>query len=211
VTRASGERCVGVILAGGANTRFQGRAKGLELVGDRTIVARVADALRAAADDLVLVANAPDASAWLENVRVVHDVRPERGSLVGVHTALACTEGAVLVVAWDMPFVSTRLLSALRREGEANQCAAVPVTARGVEPLCAYYPASALRVADRLLDEAEMRLGAFVDALPCVRRLDVQQLAAIGDPSHMFLNVNDAESLSLARAMANEDAVERRA
>jgi len=210
IAPASGQRCIGVILAGGANSRFEGRAKGLERVGERTIVERVADALRGATDDLLLVASAPDANAWLTNVRVVSDVRPERGSLVGVHTALVRAGSAVLVAAWDMPFVSARLLSALRQEGEAHDCAAVPVSARGVEPLCAYYPAAALRIAERLLDEREMRLSAFVDALPCVRRLDGERLAAFGNASRMFFNVNDAESLSVARTMASADAVERR-
>jgi molybdopterin-guanine dinucleotide biosynthesis protein A len=203
---AARARCTGVILAGGANTRFHGRAKGLELVGDRTIVERVADALRTATDDLLLVANAADALGWLSGVRVASDLRRERGSLVGVHTALARTGTNVLIVAWDMPWVSSELLAALREDGEAHACAAVPESAHGVEPLCAYYPAAALSVADRLLDDGEMRLSMFVDALPCVRRFDAQRLASFGDPSRMFFNVNDDESLARARAMARESA-----
>ena len=199
-------RCTGAILAGGANTRFQGRPKGLAKVGDRSIIERVADALRAAVDDIVLVANASDANAWLEGVRVVRDVRMERGSLVGVHTALASAENGVLVVAWDMPFLSSELLIALRREGEAHSCAVVPVSAHGPEPLCAYYPRSALDIASQLLDAGDMRLSRFVDALPYVRRFDVGQLSAFGDLDRMFFNVNDAATLSRAQAMASDDA-----
>jgi len=55
----------GVILAGGGATRFEGRPKGLELVGGRRILDRVADEL---ADALgappLLVANAADAASW---------------------------------------------------------------------------------------------------------------------------------------------------
>ena len=198
-------RCTGVILAGGASTRFGGHAKGLEIVGGRTIVDHVARALGPVTDDLLLVANAPDARLWLPNVRVERDVRSERGSLVGVHSALSHANSAVLLVAWDMPFVSTQLLNVLRREGEANDCAVVPETSRGVEPLCAYYPDTALDVAARLLDAGEMRLGAFVDALPHVRRLGAPRLSAFGDSEKIFLNVNDRESLERARAIAQQE------
>src|SRR5689334_1929624 len=176
-------RCTGVILAGGASSRFGGRAKGLEIVGGRTIVDRVALALRAVCDDLLLIANVADVQRWGQaaNVRVEPDVRSERGSLVGVHSALTHAKSAVLVVAWDMPFISRPLLELLRREGEATECAVVPETSRGLEPLCAYYPTSALQIATRLLDAREMRLTAFVDALPCVRRLEASQFSVSGD------------------------------
>jgi molybdopterin-guanine dinucleotide biosynthesis protein A len=203
-------RCTGVILAGGASTRFGGRAKGLEIVGGRTIVDRVARALGAVADDVLLIANAPDARLWLSNVRVASDMRPERGSLVGVYSALSHARSSVLVVAWDMPFVSRQLLELLRREGEASDCAVVPETPRGVEPLCAYYPYRALDVAARLLDAGDMRLSAFVDALPCVRKLDASRLLAYGDWSKIFFNVNDIESLDRARVMAKEEDPEMR-
>lgn len=205
-TNAPHARCTGVILAGGANTRFEGQPKGLAKIGARSIIERVADALRGAVDDVVLVANVADAHAWLEGVRVVRDLRTERGSLVGVHTALASAENGILVVAWDMPFLSSELLMALRQEGEAHSCAVVPVTASGPEPLCAYYQRSALDVANQLLDAGEMRLSRFVDALPCVRRFDASRLSAFGDLDRMFFNVNDAAGLSRAQAMANEDA-----
>jgi molybdopterin-guanine dinucleotide biosynthesis protein A len=199
-------RCVGAILAGGANTRFHGRAKGLEIVGGSRIVDRVASALRATTDELLIVVNDPVARDWVADAHVVADVRSERGSLVGVHTALARADSAVVVAAWDMPFVSEALLAELRREGEARGCAAVPCSRRGVEPLCAYYPRSALAIAERMLDAGEMRLSVFVDALPCVVRFDEARVAAIGDPERIFLNVNDTHGLARARAMAEHDA-----
>ena len=55
-------RCTGVILAGGGATRYGGRPKGLERVGGRRIIDRVADVLRETTDELLLVANAPDAA-----------------------------------------------------------------------------------------------------------------------------------------------------
>ena len=44
--------CTGVILAGGAASRFGGLPKGLERVDGRRIIDRVASALREGSDDL---------------------------------------------------------------------------------------------------------------------------------------------------------------
>ncbi|MFM8780507.1 MAG: molybdenum cofactor guanylyltransferase, partial [Gemmatimonadota bacterium] len=82
--------CTGVILAGGGATRFGGRPKGLELVAGERIIDRVARALRMVTDDLLLVANAPDAARWLPGVRTVADVRLGEGALGGLHAALTC-------------------------------------------------------------------------------------------------------------------------
>ena len=176
------------------------------MVGGSRIIDRVAGALRRTTDELLIVTNDPTASNWVADARVVRDVREERGSLVGLHTALSRAESAVLLAAWDMPFVSAELLAALRSEGESRECAVVPSSRGGLQPLCAYYPKTATGVAERLLDAGEMRLSAFVDALACVVRFDEARVAAFGDPGRIFLNVNDAEELARARAMAGPDA-----
>ena len=83
---------VGAIIAGGASSRFGGEPKGLQTVGGRRIVDRVATALRAVTDELILVSNAADAADWMSDVTIVPDARTERGSLVGLHTAQEARE-----------------------------------------------------------------------------------------------------------------------
>ncbi|MDQ8155527.1 MAG: NTP transferase domain-containing protein, partial [Gemmatimonadota bacterium] len=85
--------CVGVILAGGGATRFGGEPKGLRVVDGSRIIDRVADALRGAADELLLVANDPGAAAWLPGVRALPDVRRGDGALGGLHAALTHAAG----------------------------------------------------------------------------------------------------------------------
>ena len=102
-------RCTGAILAGGRAVRMGGKPKGLELVGGRRILDRVADALRGATDAVILVANDPGADQWLPGVRVVPDLRPGHGPASGVHAALMATGTDVLVLAWDAPFVPAGL------------------------------------------------------------------------------------------------------
>lgn len=198
---ASARATTGVILAGGAAARLGGRPKGLERVGGARIVDRVADALRATCDHLLLVANAADAADWLPDVRVVADLRPGLGSLGGLHAALAHAGGAVLVVAWDMPFVPAALLAALRDAG-AHASAVVACGPGGhVEPLCAWYGAECAAVAGRLLDAGERRAGALADAVGAAR-LPADVVARSGDPRRIFLSVNTPADLARARALA---------
>ncbi|HTA73514.1 MAG TPA: molybdenum cofactor guanylyltransferase, partial [Gemmatimonadaceae bacterium] len=134
------ERVTGVILAGGQATRFGGQPKGLELVGGARIIDRVAAALRAVADELLLVANQPEASTWLPGIPTVSDVRPGFGSLGGIYSALVHAGQPVLIVAWDMPFVGPSVLDELRTTGaNADVVVFESRSTRGVEPLCAFY------------------------------------------------------------------------
>ncbi|MDE3128183.1 MAG: molybdenum cofactor guanylyltransferase, partial [Gemmatimonadota bacterium] len=148
---------IGVILAGGASSRF-GSPKGLARVAGTRIVDRVAGALRGAASELLLVANDPAAGGWLPGVPAIADTRPGGGGLSGVHAALAHAGRPVIVVAWDMPFVSSGLLRALwARCDTAGAWACCPESdsPMGIEPFCACYapaclaPLEAARAAGR--------------------------------------------------------------
>lgn len=197
-------RVTGVILAGGQATRYGGKPKGLERVAGRRIVDRVADALRQVTDDLLLVANDPDASTWLPGVRVVADLRPGLGSLGGIHAAVAGAGGAAaLVVAWDMPFVPASLLARLRALGE-HADVAVPESdsKRGLEPLCAYYGPACRAAIERRLDAGDRRVIAFYDDVR-VARLAAGDVARHGDPALMFLNVNTPDDLLIAERHAS--------
>jgi molybdopterin-guanine dinucleotide biosynthesis protein A len=196
---------IGAIVAGGASSRFGGAPKGLATVGGRRIIDRVRDALRGAVDDVLLVANAPDADGWLPDARVVRDVDPRRASLVGLHTALRSAGDDVLVVAWDMPFVTAGLLRYLRDRLVAPIRAAVPELTGGLEPFCAAYSRACLPIVERRLTEGDLRMAAFIDDLPVVRRVGATELAALGDPARLFFNVNTPDDLTVAEQMARGD------
>jgi molybdopterin-guanine dinucleotide biosynthesis protein A len=166
-------RCVGVLLAGGAARRFRGMPKGLALVDGLRIADRALAALRGATDQQIVVANDPRATRWFPGQHVVRDAEEGLGPLHGLRTALASAEGApVLVVAWDMPFVTAALLATLRSEGEGGGAAAVPVAGNPprAEPLCAYYGAGALAACDALLAAGERRSTNRCQAPPSCAR-----------------------------------------
>ncbi|MEP7343763.1 MAG: molybdenum cofactor guanylyltransferase [Gemmatimonadaceae bacterium] len=205
--------CTGVVLAGGGATRYGGLPKGLERVGGVRIIDRVAGALRDVTEDLLLIANDPSAADWLApDVRVEGDVIRDSGSVAGIHAALTHAGGAVLVVAWDMPFVPTSLLRALRSAAETEGSGvAVPESGsrRGVEPMCAYYAPVCINAIERALARDDRRVIAFFDDVP-VTRLSVEEVARFGDPEHIFMNVNTPEDLALAERIAAAAAVHDR-
>jgi molybdopterin-guanine dinucleotide biosynthesis protein A len=198
VTGASG--CTGVILAGGLSTRYGGAPKGLEFVGAHRIIDRVANALGAVTDTLLMVANDPAAATWLPEVPVAGDVLAHQGSLGGIHAALSHAPGPVLVVAWDMPFVPADLLAALRTRG-ADADAVVPESdsRRGVEPLCAWYAPACRPAIERRLAAGDRRVISFFDDIR-LARLPAAEVRRYGDPAWMFMNVNSPDELLRAQA-----------
>src|SRR5207247_9152320 len=101
-------------------------------------------ALRAVTPELALISNAADAHGWLSEVPVVRDLRSEQGALVGIHAALTYARGPVLVVAWDMPFVTAGLLRLIAERATATAHAVVCEGIKGWEPCCAWYAPAAL-------------------------------------------------------------------
>jgi molybdopterin-guanine dinucleotide biosynthesis protein A len=192
-------RCVGVLLAGGAARRFRGMPKGLALVDGLRIADRALAALRGATDRQIVVANDSRAVRWFPGLRTVKDAEEGHGPLHGLRTALASAEGApVLVVAWDMPFVTTALLSAMRAEGERGAAAVVPLAGipPRAEPLCAYYGAGALIACDALIARGERRAAALYETLPGAVTVRGSDLEALGDPARLLFSVDTLDDLT---------------
>lgn len=203
--------CTGVILAGGAASRFGGLPKGLERVDGRRIIDRVAKSLSEVTDDLLLIANTPDASEWLPGVRRCADVRTGLGALGGLHAALTHAGTDIVLVAWDMPFVSAALLGELRRIGDGGADEShhnlsfidapdvvIPESdgsRRGVEPLCAWYSQRCLGAVERTLDAGDLRVIGFHDQVR-VQRLSVARVEDFGAPVRLFSNVNTPDDLA---------------
>lgn len=164
----------------------------------------MASAVSKVVDDWFLVANDPDAVTWLKGVRVVSDLRRERGSLVGIHTALATANDDIVVVAWDMPFVSSDLLRHLA-ELPAPVTAALATGPRGPEPFAAVYMRAALPYIEDSIARGNLRIRDLIERLPFPVLLPASRVAAFGDPRKMFFNVNTDDDLAAAEAMARED------
>src|SRR5260221_12548339 len=106
----------------------------------RRLIQRVAERLTPIADEIIVTTNRPDAYAFL-NLRLIADLKPGRGALGGLYTAIAsATHPIVAVVACDMPFASPMLIEAMSRllvEEQAN--VVIAKSEEGYEPFHAVY------------------------------------------------------------------------
>ena len=183
---------LGVILAGGRNTRY-GDLKAFAPVGGLPIISRVHAAIAQVADPVVLIANDAEAYAQLR-LKTRPDARAGIGALGGIYTALLWAserkQDAVVVSACDMPFASAALLCKLIDEG-ANADAAVPesTSRRGVEPLFAFYRVTCIPAIERAIARDDTRIIGFYDDIR-VARVPIETVHQFGDPGILFMNVN---------------------
>ena len=207
---AGGGRVRGAILAGGGATRFEGKPKGLELVGGERILDRLVRVMEEAlGEPPLLVANAPDAATWRPDLRTVSDVRPGVGALGGIFTAVMAAPAPVVCVAWDMPFVAEPLIRALA-QGLKDHDALLPESEgrRGVEPLCAGYGPACGPAISASLDEGDLQAIGFHRRIRA-GTLSLHQVQALADPDLVFFNVNTADDLARADELWRQHASSR--
>lgn len=190
-----------MLLAGGEAKRYGGEPKGLVTLAGERIADRVLRALAEATGKQVVVANDPRAPEWFRGLSVITDDQPGLGPLAGIQAGLAAAAGAsVIVAAWDMPFVTGRLLRAIRAFGGGDVHAVVPShgpLAR-IEPLCAWYAADALPACTALLAAGERRARALPAMLRGTRLLTEAELEPFGDADALFTSVDSPDDLALA-------------
>jgi molybdopterin-guanine dinucleotide biosynthesis protein A len=179
-----------------------GRPKGLLDLNGRTILDGLIDLLTAATGaPPFLVAGAPEALSWRPpaGLDMIHDLIPGAGALGGLHAAIArALPDPVLCVAWDLPFLTGPLLTALI-EGFPAYDAFLPESGgpRGVEPLCAVYGPACLPAIERRCAAGDHRAIAFHDDVR-VGTLPLARVRAFGDPARLFFNVNTPEDAERA-------------
>ena len=187
-------RPIGVILAGGRASRYGGAAKGLSVVGGRRIIDRIASALHPLCEKLVIVSGNAQASSWLPDTEVIIDDEPGAGPVPAIATALRKCGRDVLLVAWDMPLVTTAVLRPLLGAEIAAECSCWS-TRRGPEPLCALYRTRALPGIEQASARGVRRAAAVVESLQSVVR------PWSGVPEDPFFSVNTPADAALAESL----------
>ncbi|MBC7844196.1 MAG: molybdenum cofactor guanylyltransferase [Gemmatimonadaceae bacterium] len=195
------QRRRGVLLAGGASSRFGGVAKGLLPLGAMRLADAALAALRETCDDVVIAANDDTAEFWFREHPVVRDAEAGRGALGALETALLAGDGAnVVVCAWDMPFMTADVLEQLAQAVEAGANACVPVRAdASSEPLCAAYAPSCAAVASTLLARGERSAQALWREVGGAS-WDIDTMLTPERAARTFFNVNTPDDLRRAEA-----------
>lgn len=169
------------------------------MVGGLPLAVRVARALGAVARPVLAVG--PEAGTGFPAVR-------DRGmgplaALVDGAAALADlgATGPVLLVACDLPFVTSAILARLARSLE-DADVALPVVAGRDQPVVAAYGPAALAAARRLVDGGARALKDLLREVR-VRRLDPGE--EDGVPDAAFLDVDTPDDLERARSLAGAE------
>ncbi|MBI1213029.1 MAG: NTP transferase domain-containing protein [Alphaproteobacteria bacterium] len=185
---------IGVVLAGGASTRFGGAPKGLALLKGRAMALYVADILGTLCDRVLI--EAPRAAGYEAlGLPLVH-AAPEhagKGPLAAIAAGLAASgeDDRVAFAPCDMPLLTAEIY---RRLIEARGVGAYARTPQGVEPLVAVLSAGLRpQLLTALKDASLPRTHAVLDAAGA-RAVDFANVAA-------FANVNEPADLSRIEAM----------
>jgi molybdopterin-guanine dinucleotide biosynthesis protein A len=189
----------GLILAGGSSTRMGGGDKPLLQVGGASMLARLIAALRPEIAALAISANGDPARFAAFHLPILPDTFVGEGPLAGVLAGLDWAAGigatALLTVPGDTPFVPTGLAATL---APPPACAAA---GDHVHHLVALWPVdcrTSLRTAlSRPGPRGVARFGATIG----MRRVDFPP-----GPWDRFFNVNTADDLARARALAERQA-----
>lgn len=191
----------GFILTGGASSRM-GADKAHLRLGGVTLVARAAEALRAACGKVSVVSSKPDAGSF--GLPVVADVYEGRGALGGLHAALAAAETEwVAVLSCDLPFAGAALLRRLASLRAPDLDAVAPLQEDGrPQPLCAFYArAACLPPAEEFIRGGELRPRALLSRVR-TRWVAFAELSDLEGSAHFFRNVNTPEDYDEARRVA---------
>lgn len=192
-----------VVQAGGQSTRM-GENKALKLFLGRPLIQRVIERLAPVADELLVTANQPADYAFLR-LPLFPDLKPGRGPLGGLYTALASAKNPVIaVVACDMPFASAPLLVAaagLLVQEEAD--VVIAETAEGFEPLHAVYRRdTCVALVESAIEADQWRMVAWFPQAK-VRSLTPNELARYDPDGLAFWNVNTQEEFAEAERRAS--------
>ena len=190
------------VQAGGQSTRMN-ENKALKLFLGRPLIQRVVTRLAPIADEMLVTTNQPADFAFL-NLPLFLDVKPGRGPLGGLYTALFSAKNPIVaVVACDMPFANAPLFEAAARilvQEEAD--VVIAKTPEGFEPLHAVYRREAcIPAIEAAIASDQWRVISWFPQVK-VRVLTMDEVDHY-DPKHIaFWNVNTPEEFGEAEQRA---------
>jgi molybdopterin-guanine dinucleotide biosynthesis protein A len=174
------------ILAGGESRRM-GRDKSQLLLENRTFTDRIAETLFQITDSVTLVGSRQENSRYAS----VPDVFPAWGALGGLHAALAaCRAEWAIVVACDLPFVTTELFRHLNSLRDGHD-AVVPLQPDGrPQPLSSLYRIETCLPRATELIEAGKRRPLDLLELVNTRWVPFNELTNLDQAEKFFVNIN---------------------
>lgn len=189
-------QATGVILAGGKSARM-GTDKAFLNLGQQEIIKRIASELQFVFDEVLVVGGDADKLRCL-GLKPVPDLIRGGGPLSGIHAALmAARYDKCLVVACDMPFISSALARYIYQKAEGYDVV-VPRQGTYLEPLFAIYCKTCIKTIEESLRALRYKIVNFYPRV-MVNYVDEEELRAFTGNGKIFFNINTPEDLEKTR------------
>jgi len=186
---------LGVILAGGENTRLP-VLKGFMEIGGRPVIERQVELMRGIFGRVAISANEPEIYFYL-GAPVIGDIIKHAGPAGGILSALIGAQAEeVFVTACDMPFVRPELIRLIvsRKGGDA----AVPVFNGRPEPLLAVYSRGMAGPLESAISSGARGLRETLKKAD-VRYIEETEVRRIDPEGVSFININTLDDLETAK------------
>lgn len=175
-----------VVLAGGASRRM-GQDKSMLQVQGTSLAQHILQQVQCHFDEVIISSNSPDLHQF-PGVKIVSDLEPGRGPLMGIYAALkVSTHVHNFVIACDIPVIDMHLVRHLLKLAP-DYDAVIPRSGPGLfEPLFAVYKRFLLEAMKNTLAQGRNRI---LDALAGCK-VQYVDLSALQAQSLMNLNTKD--------------------
>ncbi|MFA5817834.1 MAG: molybdenum cofactor guanylyltransferase [Bacteroidales bacterium] len=187
----------GVILAGGANKRFDGMTKANIVIDGKTIMSRIIDTIKDIFDEIIIVTNTPEEFKEYINYKIVSDQILKAGPLGGIHAAIkTSSKEALFVFAGNMPLLDKKVIIRQIEFYNSHKCdILIPRINTYIEPLHAIYNISIIEtLEDYLTGDHDYAVRKFYKR----QNVRYMQLKGSEEISNAFININSPADIPIA-------------
>ncbi len=198
------DNIAGVVLAGGANKRFNGQIKSKVIIDGRSIISRIIDTIGKIFSEIIIVTNSPDEFREVSSHIIVSDHYRNRGPLGGIHAALrASSKDACFVFAGDMPLLDGSLIiSQIEYFRNIESYILIPRIDQLIEPLHAIYKRNIINDLDEyLVSNSNYAVRDFFTSVD----VSYQDLDRTDQVVKAFTNINFPEDILKIRKITDTE------
>jgi molybdopterin-guanine dinucleotide biosynthesis protein A len=170
-----------------------GQDKGLLQLKGKALAQYVLDALQPVCDEVFIVAN--DDAYQQFGVPVYKDEIKAKGPIAGIYTGLKQSKTDWnLVVACDMPFITTEALKFIAGCANERYQTILPIAEDRTQPLCALYSRNIIPKLEEDLNNERLKMNEALKSLPCLMITMDSELDFY--TSSLFLNMNSPDDFN---------------
>jgi len=189
----------GVLLAGGKSRRMGNDKRTIVFAGE-TLFNRAFGTLVQVFEEVIVVLGEEEFPIKDDNVRVVHDIIPNRAAAGGLYTGLSYSMNSkIFVVACDMPFLNPNVIRYMASLSETFDMTLAELT-QGIQMMHGIYSKRCLPVLEKMVTGENLRLQDLLkDSSLALRKVQELEILPVDPQLLSFMNLNSPADLEFAR------------